>query len=445
MTLTVRARAAAAVLTSVVLATTTLTSWADAAPRTSGRTAAPASPTPALRSVARSAGDNLALRLSLTSTGDVRVSWTRPVAASKLRRWVIRTSTSLSMKPDLKTYGARAAAQSIVVPHARLVVPASGDGTFVKIMVIRKSGRHGSSPTKWIKAPTVRVSAATSAVTMATFNVRSWNLESGLADGYLWRNRRSDVYDSITRSGAGVVALQEASGSKDNGHGPLRQCQEIAANLPSRWRLTNEDLYRPSAYASPYGRQGTRILYDSSLYTLVKTGTREIAGQGGKGGTTWTPWALLEEKATGIRFHVVSIHLETGSTRADYDTRLNQADAVIDLVDNLSQDGNQVFVAGDTNSTVFTLPNNGVHRAFMRAHFYDAFASATVTHGDYPTTNNFTFPVKTSRHRRDDILSFGPLRGSYWYTNMAYTSRAAAVSDHFMQVARMPIGVPRSS
>ena len=94
------------------------------------------------------------------------------------------------------------------------------------------------------------------------------------------------------------------------------------------------------------------------------------------------------------------------------------------------------------NSTIFTPPDNGVHRLFVQDGFYDAFASNTVISGEYPTTNDFHFPVGAEPHRRDYILSKGPLTGSYSYTNIAYRSADEAASDHFMQVAQLPIGIP---
>ena len=99
----------------------------------------------------------------------------------------------------------------------------------------------------------------------------------------------------------------------------------------------------------------------------------------------------------------------------------------------------QVIIAGDLNSTANTKPYNNVQRALLRAGMYDAYASKHIAGGKYPTTNMFKFPVRPTPHRRDYILTFGAVRGSCGYRNMAYTQRSRVASDHFMQVASLPL------
>jgi endonuclease/exonuclease/phosphatase family metal-dependent hydrolase len=134
------------------------------------------------------------------------------------------------------------------------------------------------------------------------------------------------------------------------------------------------------------------------------------------------------------------MHLDTGTTPANERLRDKQAAEVIALARRLAAGGHEVIVAGDSNSTSYTKPKPLVHPAFVKAGFYDAFATRSISGQAYPTTNGFRFPVKPGPFRRDVILTFNGPRGSFWYHNMAYTSASQAASDHFLQVAQLPLG-----
>lgn len=385
------------------------------------------------------------LGLSLTSTPDmkVKVSWVPPVPASRIKDWVVHVSTGRSLLPDPRTYTAPANATSIVIPRAAQVRVTSGDYTFVKVTVERKSGVTGSSPTKWIKAPVLTAPASSTKVTLATFNVRNWGAESSVSDPRSWMNRRADVVNTIVASGARVVAIQEASGSSANtAYGGISQRADLLRLMRQKrdtWRLADGSHYGPNYL---HGRQGNRILYDSSLFSVIDHGVMQ-GTSGTPGAPGWVPWARLKELRSGASFFVVSVHFEYGKdapgSTTFYDLRQEQAKATIALIkDKLAVGGVQVFVAGDFNSTSLTLPNNGVHQAFVKAGFFDAFATKDVSGATYPTTNSFVFPVRESPYRRDYIMSYGGPRGSYWYKNMAYKDDVNTASDHFMQVSQMP-------
>lgn len=408
-----------------------------------GLLAGTSSPSAATPETGNGAG-YLGVSLIPASNGQVKVTWKVTTPTSRIRQWVVRTSTARSMIPDLRSYTAPAKARSLVVPRAALVTSASGDSTFVKMQIRRKDGTSGFSPAKWIKAPVVPTPAATlPRVTLGTFNVRTWNAEHSASEPRSWKNRRADVAHTIESSGAGVVALQEASGAMEAsyGNGNIRQWTDLMGLLSSRWRLADDQRYDDAAEHAAGGLQGTRILYDSTRYSELDHGVVESRGLS-RMTPSWTPWVELRDLASGKHFHVLSVHLTTGKDRPGdrtfYNVRLAQAGEVIALARKLSTDGTEVFVAGDFNSTAYTLPNNGVHREFVKAGFFDAFATATVTNGQYPTTNDFAFPVIATPMRRDYIMSYGPLQGSYWYKNLAYRSGAHVASDHFMQLAQLP-------
>lgn len=404
-----------------------------------------------------SGGGFLNIKLSNVAGNKIKVTWQAATPKKAIKKWVVRTSTSRDMKQHAKTYNRPKGARSALVLPASLVTAASGDYTFIDVTIVRRIPKNVrfTSPTRWIKAAVTAVPAGAGSVTLGTFNVKSWNLESGKSDPYAWGNRRARVYQTILSSGAGVVGIQEASGSDDRGYSVRdeRQYNRIATELDTAdaaagWALTNSVPYKADGTKGS-GRQGTRILYKGADYTLLDEGFWKFDGLGADD-ICWIPYAHLEQRSTGLRFTVLAAHLTTGndpkgSTNGPrWRVRNKQAQAIIGKVAAISsaRPSEQVFVVGDLNSTIFSPPDNGVHRLFVQSGFYDAFASTTVTSGEYPTTNDFDFPVVPEPHRRDYILSKGPLTGSYSYTNLAYTSSAQAASDHFMQVAQLPIGIP---
>lgn len=408
----------------------------------------------AVASSASAAGDPangagyLKVSLKLSPTGDVIVKWKSPVskkfAKTYIKKYVVTISTSRTLTSDVKKYKVAKNKYRAVVKPAALVTPASGDYTFVKVTVYRNGTGTGSSPTKWIKAPVVTPTPAASHLVMGTFNVRSWSVEKNASEANSWRDRRERVASTIATSGADIVALQEAGGStQDPDYGGLWQYQDLLRLLPSNWALANDQPYRPNLTDrdNVYGKQGTRIIYNAQKYALLDQGYFELAGVEPEKSTAWTGWAHFQDIASGITFYVVSAHQQTGTSAADYNARTRQTTAVIDFVKSKTASGEKAFVAGDMNSTIYSKPDNGVHKQFVSAGFYDSFATANVTNGQYPTTNDYEFPVLPSPHRRDYILSYGgTTTGSYWYKNLSYTTGANVVSDHFMQVAELPLG-----
>ena len=368
------------------------------------------------------------VRLANTADGRIQVKWKWKKSASKrLKKWKIVTSTSRKMDTDVKVYRAKAKKRSAVVNPAASVTPASGDYTFVKVYTVPKHGKKHGSATHWIQAPVTAVPAGRGSVVIGTFNVRDADLDPSGA--HSWANRRQNVFDTIKASGAGIVNLQEASGmSKDARGAHLSQLDDIATG--TGLTAASSSFFDLGSTAS----QGTRILYDASRYDIANEGHALLTGN------RFIEWAEFTEKSTQLRFWDVSMHLYSGTKPSFEAIRVDEARQIIAKVQQLhAGDGAEVFLAGDSNSTIYTKPKGLVHRTFIGAGFYDAFATTAITDQAYPTTNDFDFPVKPSPHRRDLILSFGGPQGSYWYRNMFYNSAAQSASDHFMQVAQLPV------
>ena len=137
---------------------------------------------------------------------------------------------------------------------------------------------------------------------------------------------------------------------------------------------------------------------------------------------------------------LVSTHLADGERGRVAARRNKQTVQVVNVVKSLrNRFGGQVILAGDLNSTVNTKPYNTVQYALLKRGFYDSFASARIVNSRFGTTNNFAFPVRATPHRRDYIFTYGGTRGSCRYVNRAYTRPSQTASDHFMQVATVPV------
>lgn len=391
------------------------------------------------------------LAISNTADGKIKVTWRTKFRPRAISAWRVATATSRSMDQHVKVVRLGKYRRSAVIPHASLVTPASGDYTFVKLYLVRPVGtspRISGSATLWIQAPVTVTPTAPNRVTVATFNVRTWNGETSHSVPTAWANRRARVYSTILNSGAGVVALQEASGSANLGYGPLRQRAEIVSNLGNGWQLVDDGYYvHPATPGTVTGLQGTRIIYDSDDYDLIEHGYLDAGKPAGSNKIAWIPWARLEQKATGTRFWVLSAHLTVeqdpaGGPYKMSELRVAETRKIIAKVNTIraAHPTEQVVVMGDMNSTIYTRPDNAVKREFVKYGFYDAFASDVITNAAWPTTNNFVFPVTPSPHRRDYILTKGPLPGAFSFKNVAYNSSSQLASDHYMQLATLPIG-----
>lgn len=383
----------------------------------------------------------LKVSLSNVEGNRIRVSWKRPTKAKKIKRFVVRTSGNRQKYNTVRGFKVKRTKQSVVVPHNVNATPASGNFTFVQVLVKRTNGRTGNSPTKWIQASLGAECPAGPQVKVGTFNVRGWRHDKKLGAGFTWQHRGPRVVSTILRSGSGAVALQEAGSNGGQGYGPQRQWQWIvsrlnaAAGSSGQWRAASDDPYSEGGR----GYVGTRLIYDAARFDQLGTGVASVTDPSGVP-NAWTPWVQLRDRASGRAFHLVSVHLMVGESRKAYKIRGRQTQKVIALARSLAAGGGQVFVAGDFNSTVNTKPSNNVHRAMLAAGFYDAFATRNLVNSKYGTGHGFNFPVRPSPYRRDYVMSLGPVQGSCGLWNMAYRHKKDVASDHFMQVATLPLG-----
>ena len=392
---------------------------------------------------------NLKVSLVATPDGRIRVSWKRPGRAKSFTRFVVRVGPSRKLDTRTRNYKVSPKRKSIVVDRAAGTRTTSGNYTFVRVLAHRKRTRHvGSSPGKWIQAPiTVGCTAAPrDRLTIGDYNLRTWTAGKG-GDIASWSLRGPNAVSEILRSGARALAIQEASGSENRAYGNRSQDQWMLDELNradpdpnARW----VDALTPSDYRPPKGRRpglvGTRVFYDASRFHKLDSGLARLVVPGWHKDSL-VPWARLRA-ANGDQapFVLTSNHLRVGTSRAEYDIRVHQTARLIDVIKNLrARFGDTVIMAGDLNSTANQHPLNYVQRELLDFGLYDAYATADLHGAAFPSTNASDYPVHKTPLRRDYIMTYGPVRGSCSYTNQVYQHRSQEASDHFMQVATVPL------
>jgi hypothetical protein len=391
---------------------------------------------------------NLKVSLDLTPDGQVKVSWTRPAPATALKKFVVKVGPNRLLDNLVKSFKVARTKQSLIVPQAFGVLPDSGNFTFVKVVVYRRTGQVGASPTKWIEAPIVSTCTAApdDQVTVGTFNIRNWQAEARKGNHtYPWEVRGGNVIKQIIDSGARAVAIQEASGPENIGYGPIEQdewlIQQLNAQDPAGpvWADALTDDYYKNPGSTP-GLKGTRVFYDTRQFSVLDRGLYRLMVPGLKSDSLM-PWALLQSTSQqSAPFVLTSNHLFQGEDKQAWDFRTQQvAQMVADVQDLWNRFQSQVIVAGDLNETANSNPYNQVQLRLLQMGMFDASATTNIVNAEFSTTNGLEFPVRPTPNRRDYLLTYGSVKGSCQYTNLAYRDATSVASDHFMQKATLPL------
>ncbi|SDD98209.1 hypothetical protein [Nocardioides lianchengensis] len=393
---------------------------------------------------------NLRVGLAATADGRIRVTWDRS-RARQLKWYVVQVSPGRRMEAQVRSYRVGRTRGSLVVPRAVGATPASGNFSFVRVVAHLRRGGATASQTKWIQAPLGSrcTAAARDRVILASFNMQTWAADRHLGPGRNWTRRGDNVVREILRSGAHAIAIQETSGSTRVGFGDRPQKQwvldrlnEVDPDPSAHWvDAVDDEYYRPPEGRVP-GLVGTRVFYDASKYDALDAGLERIIDPAFDKDSL-IPWVRLQSvRGDQAPFVLTSNHLRVGvvGSTTEWHIRARQTARTIAVMRALRQAyGDQVFLAGDLNSTSGTLPSNNVHQALMAAGFYDAYATTRIVGGQYPTTQDSRFPVHRTPLRRDYLLSLGTAKGSCGYRNQTYASADRVASDHFLQVAVLPL------
>jgi len=382
-------------------------------------------------SEANAADGHKQISASVTASNKIKVKW-KPTTGVKY--YQVRTAATADGKIEVKKYKTKKT--SLTVKPTKSASAASGNYTFVRVYAYKKNGKIGISSYVKIRLNPTVPQADASRTSVATFNVRTAAEET---KGHTWAQRLPAIAAQINSSGAEIIAVQEAGAVMDKTiYGPYNydidwQFEQLERAVDSKYELTNSQTY------GDYGKEGTRILYDSSKYTLGATGVID-PGHTTKALTRWIPWAELID-STGKKLYVISVHLDnrkdTGKSKKLYELRKEQTRSVVELAKRLGSGGAQVIIAGDFNSNIYSTPDNGAQKVAVNGGFYDTYATKNNINEFYFTANPKWTKPKKSASRTDYIFTYGLLKGSYSYKNFIVKS-GVIPSDHYMQLAVLP-------
>lgn len=370
--------------------------------------------------------------------GKIVVKWLPTLG---VKYFLVKTASTPDMTQNVKSYKVTKKKTTVTVAPTKYAVAGTGNYTFVRVYAVKK-GKIGVSPYKQVRMTTAAPAAGTTPETIATYNVKTAELPE--VAGHTWAQRVSAVANQIQQSNAAVVALEEAGSpgtdfttviTKVDGHNTQSkdfywQFEQLRDSVGGMYALADSDEY---ASGTLLGKEGTRILYDTTKVTMLNQGF--FAPSTVDKYLRYVPWAQFQDNATGKKFYFIAAHLDNRDS--EYQLRLKQIAAVIAKAKEFSSTGEQVILAGDMNSNIYSRPYNAVDQALIKAGFFDSYAAKTNVNEFYVTFNDFSAPKK-SASRTDYIMTYGQAPGAFSYKN--WIVRGGTIpSDHYMQTASVPI------
>lgn len=294
---------------------------------------------------------------------------------------------------------------------------------------------------------------------VGTFNVRTARAN----DGRSWLSRASEVAREIASRSPGVVAVQElgpgrADGSKGTTTGHLRQTVSLEQSLKRVVGDGRYQLVRTTPYVKPgtnHGTQGTRILYDTRKFKLLstcpeKTGSKNynpscsmnlpLRSSDSESLRRSAAYAKFQDRKTGTRFWVVSVHLDDRhssslSKEKSYNAlRGAQARAVYLRVNGLRKAGEKIIYAGDFNSWQTNRAGDAPHEYLVSQGFRDTVDADTRINVNYPTINHFKTTLSAKRIRLDYVMVKG-IKRAVRYENVMKRVDSSRPSDHNLVVS----------
>lgn len=304
--------------------------------------------------------------------------------------------------------------------------------------------------------------ASGTALRMASFNIRS----AKLGGSRQWLHRATDVAREIRDQNPGIVAVQELSPGRADGKslsttGSVRQTTSLVNAMrgvgAGKYRLVRETPYiKPGI---KHGSQGTRILYDSSRYSVIsrcseKTGNRNYSGscsvdlprlsKDGRNAIRSAAYARFQDRRTGTRLWVASVHLDSrhsGNLRQERvyeDLRARQIKTVTARLAQLNTTGDKVVLAGDINTWQNNKGGYRAHDHLVSSGFFDGAAAQSRVNFQYSTINHFDTrlsPGSNGFGSRIDVIMVKGSRGSKRFANIMRPVDSSRPSDHNMIVS----------
>jgi endonuclease/exonuclease/phosphatase family metal-dependent hydrolase len=257
--------------------------------------------------------------------------------------------------------------------------------------------------------PQIPRPAAGDDVRFGTYNVM-------LAGQSNWATRMPVIAQNIASRGLTVVALQETLNTDGS---------DVAAELT---RLTGH-----SWQTAPSDRTEGRILYDSSRFTLLGSGSlSDYSPYDQKvvsyrtGDEIRLPWARLTAVGSNRSFVVVSVHFAPADASLAANAQGNRetgasARAVLAAMNNLAAPSEPAVIAGDfAGGYGLWGDQNPAQPTLVRAGWWDSMASLSRAGINYSTVNGQKAQVAaTTLGGRADGIFLRGIHGSLQYQNVA--------------------------
>ena len=312
----------------------------------------------------------------------------------------------------------------------------------------------------------VNVGRPISAASGTALRVANFNVKSSKTSGRSWLSRAPKVAATIKAKNPAIVTIQELSPGRADGkggstNGSVRQTNSLQNSLKKagagKYRLV-----RSTPYIMPgkkHGTQGTRILYDTSRYSVVsrcseKTGKRSyssscslelpiLSGESASNRRS-AAYAILQNKSTKKRVLVVSAHLDARhsskvATEKRYDRlRTAQVQTIVAKIARVNTHRVPVVFGGDINSWQNNRVANGPHDRLVAGKFYDTAAAQSTANLRYSTYNDMTKTMKPSPSgygSRLDVIAVRGLIAAKRFENVMKVRDSARPSDHNMVYA----------
>lgn len=406
--------------------------------------------------------------------GQVTIYWRtdgRNTSAFKIETGLTAFSKNIKSMPKVgraaKMFTVSKTRRSITLSARQVAAAGAGVGTgnhlYFRLYAVNGSSTRAYPYLLAVMPKPAAVKASGTAIRLGSFNVRTARATS---DKRSWLKRAPDVARQIRDKNPGVLALQElgpgrADGKKGKTKGHARQTESLLKNLKKvgagKYRLV-----RTTPYVKPgttHNTQGTRILYDSTRYQLAyacpeKTGKRNyssscslnlplLSGDSEKKRRS-AAYALLQNRSTGKRFWVASVHLDDRHSKSKakektYDAlRGRQMKAVLTRIAKVNVKGRQVVIAGDINSWQNNKAGNAPHDYLVAHHFYDTIAAHKRIKTQYSSMNHFDrvlHPANQGYGVMLDVIMVRGISGATRFENVMKVKDSSRPSDHNMIIS----------
>lgn len=421
------------------------------------------------------------VKVTAAGTDKVKVSWPKYVAGTSLKvvaSWSNENVYTTGKGTISGVNSAKAWITSVSVARTSVVltVPAKwralmgSKGTEpVYVHLYAKNGsRTAHSVTAFgYPSPPALTGSSKDGVTFATWNIASSTATADIP-GRTWSQRKAAVTNGILKANASVVAVQEAAASQAAGE----QYQQLVRLLSPTYKsaVSIGSIPVPTAQIPTAVKAHTaglsrsdHILYKPTDVTVLDSGVQSTYAVSGS--VAWDKskfdrqftWALMQSKATGHDFYVVSTHLEQGTSATMQKMRKAAAAGVRAFIENKAKSdgrsGAPIVIMGDLNSD--SRWTSGPQVALVKAGYASATAAHSTVKRSDTTSNSHNaskdhgYPAKPYNYkytgtRIDYILVKNGGGVSKFVNQMILTSSGRfnetyRGSDHNLQWARIRI------